>query len=160
MSKQAIIDHLTVARDTSRPLAERAAALAQAEALRKKAKIAKGKFGDWPEGVGGETQSDAPVETKADDVGETQPTEQSAEQPKPSKKPKKEPDPNRGAIGRLVREMLADPANDYAGIVAKVKEQFPDAKTTARSIASVAADMRRDGIEVTSRRKQKKVAEA
>ena len=66
----------------------------------------------------------------------------------------------RGAIGRLVITLLVDTDDDYATIVGKVREAHPDAKTTARSIASIAADLRRDGVAVKSRRKAKKVPAA
>lgn len=70
------------------------------------------------------------------------------------------PKSERGAIGRLVISLLVDTDDDYATIVGKVREAHPDAKTTARSIASIAADLRRDGVEVKSRRKAKKEAKA
>ena len=66
----------------------------------------------------------------------------------------------RGGIGRLVNELLVDTDDDYATIVAKVVARFPEAKTTARSVASVAADLRRDGVDVKTRRKAKKPAAA
>lgn len=69
-----------------------------------------------------------------------------------------EPKSERGAIGRLVISLLVDTDDDYATIVGKVREAHPEAKTTARSIASIAADLRRDGVDVKSRRKAKKVA--
>jgi hypothetical protein len=86
------------------------------------------------------------------------PTEQTGEQPEqPSSD---EPKSERGAIGRLVISLLVDTDDDYATIVGKVREAHPDAKTTARSIASIAADLRRDGVDVKSRRKAKKVPAA
>lgn len=54
-------------------------------------------------------------------------------------------------IGALVAELLADPDLGYAEIVAAVRERFPEARTTARSVASVAARMRRDGADVPRR---------
>ena len=58
----------------------------------------------------------------------------------------------RGAIGALVIELLVTEM-PYEDIVKQVRETYPDAKTTARSIASVAMDLRRDGVNVPSRRK-------
>lgn len=58
----------------------------------------------------------------------------------------------RGAIGALVIELLVTDM-PYVDIVRQVRETYPSAKTTARSIASVAMDLRRDGIVVPSRRK-------
>lgn len=59
----------------------------------------------------------------------------------------------RGAIGALSIEYLTGSDEPYADIVAKIVAKYPTAKTTARSLASVAMDLRRDGIEVPSRRK-------
>lgn len=69
-----------------------------------------------------------------------------------AEKPATEEKAPRGAIGALVIELLVTEM-PYADIVAQVKETYPSAKTTARSIASVAMDLRRAGIEVPSRRK-------
>jgi len=56
-------------------------------------------------------------------------------------------------IGAVVQELLMDVDNAYVEIVAEVKRRFPDAKTTARSVASVAATLRKKGVEVPTRRK-------
>ena len=58
----------------------------------------------------------------------------------------------RGAIGNLVIRLLVTDM-PYECIVRQVRETYPTAKTTARSIASVAMTLRREGIEVPSRRK-------
>lgn len=57
-------------------------------------------------------------------------------------------------VGRLVeRLLLADEGSlSYADVVEEVRRRFPDAKTTRRSVASVAADMRKRGVEVPKRR--------
>ena len=60
-----------------------------------------------------------------------------------------------GTIGELVHELLLDVDNTYVEIVALVRERFPDAKTTARSVASVAAVLRKKGAQVPARRKAK-----
>ena len=60
-----------------------------------------------------------------------------------------------GTIGELVHELLMDVDLTYLEIVALVKEKFPDARTTARSVASVAATLRRKGAAVPTRRKVK-----
>ena len=54
-------------------------------------------------------------------------------------------------IGALVAELLADPDLGYAEIVAVVRGRFPKARTTARSVASVASTMRRMGVDVPKR---------
>ena len=56
-------------------------------------------------------------------------------------------------IGAVVQELLMDVDNAYVEIVAEVKRRFPDAKTTARSVASVAANLRKKGVDVPTRRK-------
>lgn len=62
----------------------------------------------------------------------------------------------RGAIGAMSIELLTGSDEPYADIVAKIVAKYPTAKTTARSLASVAMDLRRDGVEVPSRRKPAK----
>lgn len=62
----------------------------------------------------------------------------------------------RGAIGAMSIELLTASDEPYADIVAKIKAVYPAAMTTARSLASVAMDLRRDGVEVPSRRKPAK----
>ncbi|UUV44851.1 hypothetical protein RCRUDOLPH_84 [Rhodobacter phage RcRudolph] len=62
----------------------------------------------------------------------------------------------RGAIGAMSIELLTASDEPYESIVAKIVAKYPTAKTTARSLASVAMDLRRDGVEVPSRRKPAK----
>ena len=96
-------------------------------------------------------------EQQTGDQPETQtdePSEQT-EEPEAQSEATEEPKSERGAIGRLVIDLLVDTDDDYATIVGKIREQYPSAKTTARSIASIAADLRRDGVDVKSRRKVK-----
>jgi|DEB0MinimDraft_6_1074348.scaffolds.fasta_scaffold92665_3 hypothetical protein len=57
-------------------------------------------------------------------------------------------------IGALVKELLLmEDGLSYDLIEEAVKREFPEAKTTRRSIASVAADLRRKGVEVPMRKK-------
>ncbi|MGH1412835.1 MAG: hypothetical protein ACRBB0_05050 [Pelagimonas sp.] len=56
-------------------------------------------------------------------------------------------------VGTLVAELLNDTALSYAEIVALVKSDFPEAKTTTRSVASIASMLRRKGQDIPSRRK-------
>lgn len=75
--------------------------------------------------------------------------------------PEDAPEPSAGpwTIGKAVRALLLDPAGlDYPTIVERVKGEFPQAHTTTRSIASVAAAMRRDGMVFPMRRKPRKSA--
>jgi hypothetical protein len=58
-------------------------------------------------------------------------------------------------VGRFVeRLLLADVGSlSYGQIVDEVRRRFPQARTTRRSVASVAADMRKRGVDVPSRRR-------
>ena len=64
------------------------------------------------------------------------------------------PEPKR-TIGSMVQEMLMDETLDYPTIVDRVVAEFPEAKTSTRSVASVAAALRRKGTDVPARRKAK-----
>lgn len=65
------------------------------------------------------------------------------------------PEPKR-TIGSLVQELLMDPDLGYLAIVDRVVAEFPDAKTSVRSVASVAAVLRKKGVDVPIRRKTKR----
>lgn len=54
-------------------------------------------------------------------------------------------------IGALVERLVTESAMDYAQVVEEVLRAFPDAKTTARSVASTAARLRRQGVDVPRR---------
>ena len=58
-------------------------------------------------------------------------------------------------ISRLTEKLLMDENLGYAAIVDQVVAEFPCAKTTTRSVASVAAVMRKKGFDVPMRRKAK-----
>jgi hypothetical protein len=58
----------------------------------------------------------------------------------------------RGAINAMCVELLQTDM-PYEDIVASIKAAYPTAKTTARSLASVAMDLRADGQAVPTRRK-------
>ncbi len=64
------------------------------------------------------------------------------------------PEPRR-TIGSLVQELLMDPDLGYLAIVDRVKTDFPDANTSVRSVASVAAVLRKKGVDVPLRRTAK-----
>ncbi|MBN2906352.1 MAG: hypothetical protein JXJ18_06575 [Rhodobacteraceae bacterium] len=64
------------------------------------------------------------------------------------------PEPRR-TIGSLVQELLMDPDLGYQEIVDRVVAEFPGAKTSVRSVASVAAVLRKKGVDVPIRRKSK-----
>lgn len=58
----------------------------------------------------------------------------------------------RGAIGIMVMDLLQTDM-PYKDIVKQVRGTYWDAKTTERSVASIAMDLRRDGVNVPARRK-------
>lgn len=59
-------------------------------------------------------------------------------------------------VGRMVEELLLDPeAYDYGFIVEAVRREFPHARTSRRSVASVAARLRRDGAAVPMRTRRR-----
>lgn len=168
--------------DAERPAAERLKALEQANELRRDLKVGWAKLGT-PEGFnfGAELSEledlaklKAPepeaanqvIDERVGDHGHQEPLsdeelpehvhhtdgEASADVPDV-------PKVDRGGIGRLVNLLLTTTDDDYKTIVAKVKAAHPEAKTTARSVASVAADLRRAGAEVPTRRKAKAAAD-
>ena len=58
-------------------------------------------------------------------------------------------------VGTTVKRLLTETDLGYAEIVEKTLEEHPDARTTARSVASVASTLRKSGVEVPMRRKSK-----
>ena len=62
-----------------------------------------------------------------------------------------EPKPKHGTVGALVKELLMDASLTYAEIVARVMAAHPQANTSARSVASTAAVLRKGGAEVPKR---------
>lgn len=62
-----------------------------------------------------------------------------------------EPKPKRGAVGALVKELLLDGSLTYAEIVTRVMAAHPLANTSARSVASTAAVLRKGGTQVPTR---------
>ncbi len=89
-----------------------------------------------------------PDEVLAEVVGEkTQDVEQQVEEKKPT-------------ISALIAELVFDAGRTYLEIVNEVLKTFPDAKTSTRSMASVAARLRKTGVDVPHRRNGKGGAEA
>ncbi len=58
-------------------------------------------------------------------------------------------------IGSLVQELLMDEGLGYETIVDRVVADFPGARTSVRSVASVAATLRKRGVDVPMRRRKK-----
>jgi hypothetical protein len=65
--------------------------------------------------------------------------------------------PARGAIGNAVTELVANTSMAYDAIEHLIRGTYPNARTSRRSIASVAAELRRSGVAVPYRRKPSKV---
>lgn len=61
----------------------------------------------------------------------------------------------RKTIGSVVAELLMDQSLNHEAIVEKVHAQFENSSTSKRSIASVAATLRKNGVNVPMRRKAK-----
>jgi hypothetical protein len=58
-----------------------------------------------------------------------------------------------GRLSRMVEHLVRDTKMSYADIVAKVREEFPSANTSTKSVASVACVMRKKGVNVPLRLK-------
>ena len=107
-------------------------------------------------GVLGDRAADVPepesTEPTAAPAGEEQTVDQKIREAKVHVPKGAEP---RRTIGSLVQELLMDEALGYEAIVEGVVAEFPDAKTSVRSVASVAAVLRKKGADVPMRRKTK-----
>lgn len=55
-------------------------------------------------------------------------------------------------IGALIGQLVLDASRSYLDIVNAIIDAFPDAKTTTRSVASVAARLRKTGRDLPLRR--------
>lgn len=110
--------------------------------------------GEKPEAQEPEQTGDQP-ETQSSEQTQSDEPSSPSDEPEAKDEASEAPKTERGAIGRMVIDLLTKTDDDYATMVGKIKEAYPEAKTTARSIASIAADLRRDGVEVKSRRKVK-----
>lgn len=62
-------------------------------------------------------------------------------------------------IGEVIAQLVMDATMSYDQIVMLIHQQFKPCNTSARSVASVAARLRRDGVEVPHRRRAKAVPE-
>ena len=58
-----------------------------------------------------------------------------------------------GGLSRMVERLVRDTNMSYIDIVAAVKEEYPDANTSTKSVASVACVMRKKGTPVPLRLK-------
>lgn len=143
--------------DEARSLAERLAAELELETIRKTAKVGLVKLlsmdGVDQAAVDGLLDSFRlkPLEEVVVSDPETEPPittpiieAQKAGEPLPKE--------SRGLITAEVRRLLQDGDLTYAAIEAAVKAKYPDARTTTRSIASTASDLRKAKEDVPTRR--------
>ncbi len=100
---------------------------------------------DMPEAEA--TENAEPTAPAADDAPER---EQTVEE-KIAAATVQDPEPRR-TIGSLGQELLMGPDLGYLTIVDRVVAEFPNAKTSVRSVASVAAGLRKKGVDVPTRR--------
>lgn len=164
------------ASDASRSDAERVAALDELSLLKKRAKVGWGKLGLEDTDVGTmrvkiAQDAHAAAEAVLDDlVAETgtdpdvlkelmacgtaaDPLDEQPAKPKPRQAAIAAAS-ERGLISAEVRRLLEETDMPYCDIVDAVKALYPDARTTARSVASVASDMRKAGRAVSQRRRE------
>lgn len=100
-------------------------------------------LGDGPADLATPSAAEEPGGADQAPVEAAEPVVESAEAPTRSGK----------GIGKLVESLLLDAEGfDYPTIVEMVTGEFPDAQTSTRSVASVAAALRRKGVEVPMRR--------
>ena len=125
--KERINELLDAARNSDTAAPERAELIEQARRLCREHKIGMGAF-DWPDAETADTN--ARVDTPA--------TEEPTEAPR--------------SIGEMVERLLMDPSLNYVEIASRVRAQFAQARTTNRSVASVAKAMRARGVDVARRR--------
>jgi hypothetical protein len=84
--------------------------------------------------------------------------DQVAETMLPETKPA-EPEVKAPKIGEVIAQLVMDATMSYDQIVTLIHDQFKPCNTSARSVASVAARLRRDGLDVPHRRKAKAATE-
>ena len=82
------------------------------------------------------------LDTVAAETAAPEATEKAEDQPRPT-------------VGATVKRLLTETDLGYSQIVDKVLAEHPDARTTARSVASVACTLRKKGVDVPMRRKAK-----
>ena len=121
---------LNLAKAPDVPPEARQDAIAQARGLCREHKIGMGAF-EWPDEPAGDAvaseqpDADAPIAVISADK----------------------------SIGQMVERLLMDPTLNFAEIARRVREHFPHARTTNRSVASTAKAMRSRGDNVMLRRR-------
>ena len=127
--KERINELLEAARKADAAGPERADLVEQARRMCREHKIGMGAF-DWPDAETVDTNA------RVEDISATE--ERTAESPR--------------SIGEMVDRLLMDPSLNYVEIARRVRAQFAHARTTNRSVASVAKAMRARGVAVARRR--------
>lgn len=56
-----------------------------------------------------------------------------------------------GGLSRMVEDLVKNTSLSYQAIVDQVREAYPDAQTSTKSVASVACVMRKKGVQVPYR---------
>lgn len=113
--------------------------------------LAQKKQGEHPSSISVEVRELGATETdesKAEATEDAEQATQEAEDVAEDDKPKL-------TISRLTEKLLMDETLGYAEIVDRVVAEFPGAKTTTRSVASVVAVLRKKGADVPTRRSRK-----
>ena len=126
--KERINGLLEAARKADAAGPERADLVEQARRLCREHKIGMGAF-DWPDAETADTNA------RVEDIPATE---------EPTEAPR--------SIGEMVERLLMDPSLNYVEIASRVRAQFAQARTTNRSVASVAKAMRARGVDVARRR--------
>jgi hypothetical protein len=121
---------LNLAKAPDVPLDARRDATSQARNLCREHKIGMGSF-EWPDEAAGDDVISEPP-TAVDPIVET---------------------PADKSIGQMVERLLLDPTLNFVEIARRVREHFPHARTTNRSVASTAKAMRSRGDNVMLRRR-------
>jgi hypothetical protein len=127
--KERINELLDAARKSEAVSSERADLVEQARHLCREHKIGMAAF-DWPPLAEPDDMVDVPEDSSPADG--------------PTSGPR--------SIGELVEQLLMDPSLNYVEIAGRVRTHFPHARTTNRSVASVAKAMRAKGVDVAPRR--------
>lgn len=151
-NKQKAQELWAIVKDLKRPAAERQTAHADLIDLKKSAKCSYEKLGVTQVMIG-ETLLIPGVQIEPKVTVETDPLEEKVTKPivKAQQDSKPLPKDSRGLITAEVKRLLGTDM-PYADIVAAVVAKFPEAKTTARSVASTASDMRKANLDVPQRR--------
>lgn len=95
-----------------------------------------------------------PVDPLDMDGPEDAPAEPEPEAPtEVAEEPKRQNRASGGTVGKTIEALLMDASLSYDEVVNRVLVEHPDAHTSRRSVASVAAGLRKAGVDVPMRRR-------